>query len=331
MKNKLLQMLLFSSPVLLTASCANYQSQEKFKDLIDPNFDYHEVGTKNQEKHNKSIMDTLLNLVFKSDTVARTEFLTEQNSDVPLENFKKIIKKYSSIFEKQKQMNLELAKLNEDLKRYSFLAGQFWKELQETRAKIAQKNQEIQSLNAEFENYNSETTAWASTNWYYFLLHLDEFKFNFLKFIGSTFENIPVVKDNFPSYLDKFKSEFPPSSYQLTDNFLGNMIIGSESQELGDTNVYYLNKDKLVFRIRVVGISRDRATVKIDPLIWYFPNLKAPKISLNLISSIYHYGFIHGSKEHYKQFIEDMVKKQRYGEPVYIYLTLKKEQANEEN
>ncbi|WP_426461529.1 aromatic motif membrane protein [Mycoplasma hafezii] len=324
MKNKKKWMLLSFLPLMsFTAlSCANYQNVQKMEKYIDHKFDHIDIKEVNEQKHNEALLNQILKLVFKNDETAKTAFLNSQTEANVLPSFQEIYQANQETFETKSKLDQEIAQLNEDLRKYEFLPQNFAKELEETREKIKVANQQLSSLTDKISAYNDQIMQWASKNWYFFLMHLDLFKFNYLEFIGETFKNLDFIDKN---YLNKFKNLLPPNPYRVTDDLLGNMVVGSESSELANSTVYYLSKDKLVFRIMIKNISNNNTYVEISDNIWYFPNLKAPEISLNLISSIYHYAFIHGVPAAYEQFITDMVKKQRYGEPVYVYPTLLKE------
>ncbi|TNK82855.1 hypothetical protein C4M80_02155, partial [Mycoplasmopsis pullorum] len=93
--------------------------------------------------------------------------------------------------------------------------------------------------------------------------------------------------------------------------------------ELNNSAIYYLVKDKMVFRIVISNLNSNNANIKISPFIWYFANSKNPKLSLNLISSINHYALIHKYASGYKQYVYDLVKKQRYGEASLVLPIIK--------
>ncbi|VEU73115.1 aromatic motif membrane protein [Mycoplasmopsis gallopavonis] len=326
MKNKLLNILTFSSIPLAFTSCANYQTNSQYDKFIDHKLDVNTTVLNKDTQRTQKILNFLLKEVFKDNEVERLNFITNQSNPDIINNFKNLQAKYQEIFKAKEGLKQEIADLNKKIDWYKFLIGQYWNELQEAQAQLIALNDQNENYNEKEKDYLTQFGNLISDNWYFFLTNLDKFHYEFFQYIGQTFADKDFISRD---YINSLKTKKPTTAFNLYDNNLNELILGEETRELQNANIYYLNKDKLVFRITIANINSNNPVLKIDPYIWYFENLKAQKISLNLISSIYHFAFIHNYPQSYDQFIIDMVQKQRYGEPAYLLITAK-ENNNEE-
>ncbi|SYV93927.1 Uncharacterised protein [Mycoplasmoides gallisepticum] len=110
----------------------------------------------------------------------------------------------------------------------------------------------------------------------------------------------------------------------FSNTYLDDIKLGDESREIGDNDVYYLKKDKLVLRFLIRTVSAPISGVVLSYLPIYFGASRAKNISLNLISSVIHSGFIHRYETGLQQYEVDMPIKQRYGYPAFVFNFLKK-------
>ncbi|WP_416738221.1 aromatic motif membrane protein [Mycoplasmopsis meleagridis] len=333
-KKILLSTPLISLISLSTFSCANYQNSQELEKYIDHKFDIAANISNNEKIQSDEIKEKLLDLVFKNDEVKKIEFLNSQKQDSIIEEkFKNALKIINPFLKQKENIIKEIGKLNDDLKKYLFLQAKFQNEIMETNKLIQEKNNELKLIQGEFEKYAQEISLLISQNWYWFFNNLEKFNFSSYKYISSDLLKKVVDKEGniltdfqnivTNSYINKVNSLEPAKDFSLTTNYLSSLVYGEESAELGDSAAYYLLVDKIVFRIIINKINSENSSLEIEPLIWYFENLKAPTISLKFISSIYHYAFIHSYSSGYKQFIDDMVVKQRYGEPSAILPIIK--------
>ncbi|VEU70789.1 aromatic motif membrane protein [Mycoplasmopsis glycophila] len=339
MKNKWKKILfttLSISTISFSFSCAKYESPKKYETFIDHNLDVIENKPTNEENKTKEILNLLLNQVYKNNKVAKERFLKSQNSTQVETSFQNLYKKYQTMFLEKASLKEEIKQIKEKLKEYEFLPFQYENEIIASKNRIQEINQKLKEFQNSLINYATSFETLMSENWYFFLTHLELFKFEFVRYVGeylaSSVENIKetnpqkyaedkeVLTD---AYLEKFATLPASKTFSPSDEFLSSIVLGTETNELNNTNIYYLNKDKMIFRIEIQGTNNKEPFLKIDNWIWYFENLKTPEISANLISSIYHFAFIHQYKEAYKQFKEDMVEKQRYGEPVFVIPVIK--------
>ncbi|KUH47499.1 aromatic motif membrane protein [Mycoplasmopsis meleagridis] len=333
-KKILLSTPLISLISLSAFSCANYQNSQELEKYIDHKFDIATNILNNEKIQSDEIKEKLLDLVFKNDEVKKIEFLNSQKQDSIIEEkFKNALKIINPFLKQKENIIKEISKLNDDLKKYLFLQAKFQNEIMETNKLIQEKNNELKLIQGEFEKYAQEISLLISQNWYWFFNNLEKFNFSSYKYISSDLLKKVVDKEGniltdfqnivTNSYINKVNSLEPAKDFSLTTNYLSSLVYGEESAELGDSAAYYLLVDKIVFRIIINKINSENSSLEIEPLIWYFENLKAPTISLKFISSIYHYAFIHSYSSGYKQFIDDMVVKQRYGEPSAILPIIK--------
>ncbi|UWV78035.1 hypothetical protein NWE59_03550 [Mycoplasmopsis felis] len=83
--------------------------------------------------------------------------------------------------------------------------------------------------------------------------------------------------------------------------------------------IYYIRKDKLIFRIIINQTDTENPLISIKAMNWYFGNSKANVLSLQVISSVIHALFIHQWRNSNNEFENIMVKKQKYGEPAFVF------------
>ncbi|QKT05130.1 aromatic motif membrane protein [Mycoplasma sp. OR1901] len=188
--------------------------------------------------------------------------------------------------------------------------------------KVAKSNGE----HPEFTNSVNQRNFFAK-NWYFFLTHLDEFEFNFVEYVFDGLKNGKTASEEYKATI---ANKPAIDSFKLKNNLLENIKNGDESKEISNTNVYYILKGKMVFRLSVNDLDQEQPTVTMLPMFWYFPESRAKSISIALISSIVHTLFIHNYPQAYSEFEKVMVVDQRYGSPVFVYPTII-EQKGEEN
>lgn len=285
MKNKFLKVSLpcvIALPII-TTSCVDYSKQNELNKLIDSSDAIVSVSDDNKLKTHKSILNTLLNNAFRSDSLKIQEYINLQTSKT---NYDNLVASYKTISE-----NFKLA---DDKKSFA------------------------QSLNAFY-----------SQNWYFILNNLDKFDFNFIEFVtvdlaknyatSQEYQDLMVTKTN------QLKNSKQRKSWEFENSYLDGIREGVESTELGDVVVYYVRKNKLIFRIVINNLraQNTQPIVQLRPINWYFSESKANTISPSLISNVVHQLFIHGYERGKEEFEVEMVQKQKYGSPSFVFATWK--------
>ncbi|RCJ02968.1 hypothetical protein DSQ43_01340, partial [Ureaplasma urealyticum] len=76
-----------------------------------------------------------------------------------------------------------------------------------------------------------------------------------------------------------------------------------------------------IFNIKI-DFANNKNRLNLNPLVYFFPKTKN-KLSIDLITSIFHQDIFHQSKEYYKLFETDMIDKYEYGIPAQMLLLWK--------
>ncbi|QVJ96277.1 hypothetical protein I7634_04330 [Mycoplasma mycoides subsp. capri] len=142
------------------------------------------------------------------------------------------------------------------------------------------KNQDQNNINKLFDFY--------SANWLFLLNNISKFEYKALDF----WKLEPVDQHN-KEFLNKTKKEnLLDKTFNFNDNYFNKYLLGEESKH-GTNNIYYLRKDKLIFRLL---ISKKEPKVVIDKII-LFNQSEHNTISLEVISNILH-AVIHKDQVH---------------------------------
>ncbi|CBW54597.1 Conserved hypothetical protein, predicted transmembrane protein [Mycoplasma mycoides subsp. capri LC str. 95010] len=142
------------------------------------------------------------------------------------------------------------------------------------------KNQDQNNINKLFDFY--------STNWLFLLNNISKFEYKALDFW-----KLEPVNQHSDDFLNKTKKEnLLDKTFNFNDNYFNKYLLGEESKH-GTNNIYYLRKDKLIFRLL---ISKKEPKVVIDKII-LFNQSKHNTISLEVISNILH-AVIHKDQVH---------------------------------
>ncbi|AKA50146.1 hypothetical protein VO56_02775 [Mycoplasmopsis gallinacea] len=298
--HKLLPLVSFLAPLSLF-SCANYQKSTELSNLIDSSSNVLQNDQSEKEKMTKFVLDSILNKQFKNSQVNRVAFINSQNNEANITAFLEKSQQYSQIILNSNESDqIEEAKIN--LKN---LYNKNWLILLN----------HLNKLHIHFDN------------WYYFQdynsdlknsAHSQEFKDKIehsLNFPRPWTEEYKTELFLNPDAKPKFEVFYDTKIKNL---FLDEIIEGEESAEMPNTTIFYVLKDKLLFRIKV-----NNENVEIQNII-YFDKSKS-KISLNLISNIVHSGFVHHDQEGYDRLEEDIVNKYRYNIPSEVLLINKGE------
>ncbi|UZK64340.1 hypothetical protein MNF30_00740 [Mycoplasma mycoides subsp. capri] len=142
------------------------------------------------------------------------------------------------------------------------------------------KNQDQNNINKLFDFY--------STNWLFLLNNISKFEYKALDFW-----KLEPVNQHSKEFLNETKKEkLLNKTFNFDDNYFNKYLLGEESKH-GTNNIYYLRKDKLIFRLL---ISKNEPKVVIDKII-LFNQSEHNTISLEVISNILH-AVIHKDQVH---------------------------------
>ncbi|QVK09280.1 aromatic motif membrane protein [Mycoplasma mycoides] len=142
------------------------------------------------------------------------------------------------------------------------------------------KNQDQNNINKLFNFY--------STNWLFLLNNISKFEYKALDFW-----KLEPVNQHSKDFLKETKKEkLLNKNFNFNDNYFNKYLLGEESKH-GTNNIYYLRKDKLIFRLL---ISKKEPKVVIDKII-LFNQSEHNTISLEVISNILH-AVIHKDQVH---------------------------------
>ncbi|AZG68563.1 aromatic motif membrane protein [Mycoplasma struthionis] len=156
-------------------------------------------------------------------------------------------------------------------------------------------------------------------NWYFFLKNIDKFTGEFYDWLL-----FPNSKEGGHSqeYKETLKTLEKPKKIVFSNPYFNELKEGDESAELPNTTIFYLKKQKNIFRIIISDIIEENPYIEFEPYSWSFNSGEAQNISINLVSDIAHSALVHGFAEGFVSFEKDMVEKQKYGPPsemVYLW------------
>ncbi|WP_027121192.1 aromatic motif membrane protein [Mycoplasma leonicaptivi] len=321
MKNKILASLGFCT-LLSTVSCADYSKTSLIHNIIKNDDEVLEVGKNNDKTRTDTIFKTLLNYLFKNDKVAELNYIQQQtqNTQEIEQEFLDIATKYQDLKANNSKDDIERLQnekgaLSKQLEKYKFEAGRYRKEIADLQNKIIEINKKIAVFYEESNAFAKQQSEVFSKNWYFFLKNIDKFDFTFVEYVFDGLQNGKVVDAEYKEIID---NKLPSNDFRFYDNYLDAIKPGDENVELGDAAVFYLKKDKLVFRILIDKLS-ETPELKMSAINWYFPESKARTISLSLITSVVHTLFLHQYEIGRIAFKENMVQKQKYGSPVFVF------------
>lgn len=214
--------------------------------------------------------------------------------------------------------NNQVAKTNFELKQNNLkYQKNFFNEI-----KNLQKSQKEKYKETNIKQYIKKLQDLYSKNWYIVLNNLNKFELSFYKWYV-----LPKQKDLYndkevsmsDQYLEKIKTLTPYNKYKFQNNNLNQIKENEHSGENSSFADLLILKDKML--INIILEMNKQTNVIFKPYVYFFPKSKS-KISINLISNIFHQAVIHRSKKHYDIFEKDVIEKQRYGEPALMLINL---------
>ncbi|MBW0596096.1 hypothetical protein MADP07_00419 [Mycoplasma anatis] len=293
-KRKFILLLLSLFGVGSIVSCNNQaEIKNSLSKIIDEKYDYIDKLESVEEQRTTKILNDLLDKVFADNLVERREFLDQQN-DVNYQ--KEILKKLQELLDEAKNQSNSIID-------------------QEVKTKF------IDNF------YENKIFPLYSENWYFILKNIN-------LFYGEFYNWLTIPKDdNSGSYhSEKFLSSLrdlkTPKNVIFINSILDKLEEGEESAESYSNYIFYLSKNKIIFRIKISRNSTSKNKLTIEPWIWYFPFSKTNNISIKLISNILHSAYVHGDQIGFDRFESDLVEKLRYGVPSKIILKIKDNYEN---
>lgn len=162
-----------------------------------------------------------------------------------------------------------------------------------------------------------------SENWYLVLSNLSKFKFQFHNWYilpeqTNHFNNVTVKMTE--QYLNNLNSLEKYPSFKFKNNYIDEIKESETSGENSTLSDLIILKDKSLISISLSFLGPN-TKVTLDPYLIYFPKAQN-KISINLMSYIFHQAIIHQVDFAYREFENDIIQKLRYGIPALMVFTV---------
>ncbi|EEH01856.1 conserved hypothetical protein [Ureaplasma urealyticum serovar 2 str. ATCC 27814] len=262
----------------------NQQELNHFQKYIDHNLDINIHKISKEAYVTQKIIKNLLLDAFNNDDAQITNYLTQQNNKEYQTKLIKQLIEFSNYFKSQK-MAKDSLEYKQKLKDYEQLFSQ---------------------------------------NWYFILMNLNHFELSFNNWFTLPKQTNPITKEIVePSkeYLQRLTNLEPYEDYYFINNYLDKKQEGDTSILIGSFKDLYITKNKSIFNIKI-DFANNKNRLNLNPLVYFFPKTKN-KLSIDLITSIFHQAIFHQSKEYYKLFETDMIDKYEYGIPAQMLLLWK--------
>ncbi|MGZ9800680.1 aromatic motif membrane protein [Mycoplasma sp. AC1221] len=316
---------------LISVSCSDYSQGEKLSSLISNEEDISSNPNNIRQKKTDALINDILNDLFKGSEVKKLEFINKQkqSKDEIEKTFITMSQEYNKLLQKYKEQlsNIEdeIDDIETDLKELKFTPKINSKQIIEKEAQLASKIKQLSDIRVHFRDFAIRQNEKFSQNWYYFFTNIDKFNFEFIEYVYDGLQNGKTASSEYKKSIDS-KISYPP--FRFNDNYLDNKIQGIESVEFRNSVIYYISKGKMVFRILIENLDTENPKLSMKAMNWYFGSSKANTISLPLVSSVVHTLFIHQYPNAYPEFEDVMVKKQKYGEPAFMFGVWKNEKMS---
>ncbi|MBG0730773.1 aromatic motif membrane protein [Mycoplasma sp. 'Moose RK'] len=184
-----------------------------------------------------------------------------------------------------------------------------WKKIQEN---LKKSNKSAESLN--------EYKSFVNKNWFFILKRLGKMNLHFHNWflLPDQFNTDGSIK---VGHSDAFKQsilELAPLNDDLliTDSLLEEISEGDTTKSISNYKDLYILKQNALINLKVDTSSRT-PKVTLNPFVLYFPKSKH-KISVKILTEIFHQALYHASKESYFDFEKSLVKKFRYNNPAQM-------------
>lgn len=261
---------------------------EFVKPFVDEKINIKDNSETVQERRSKEILKVLLRQVFKSDLDIK-DYVDSQ-----------------TLPEKTKEIEAELRRFAE---RYRNLRTQA-----NADARIS-----------ELDNYQNEYNRFLSKNWYFLLTNLHNFDFSFIDWFKlPEFHEGNKHARHTQQYLEKLDRLKRYEGFRFNDSLLDDIRESDVSKVHKTTNdnvEYFIVKNNVMFWVRVYAeaIPGHDVGIEILPYVIQFkPKDVRAKISVPIITNVFHLSFIHGDQKFYEVF-EDKITAQ-YGYPAKMLM-----------
>ncbi|ATP59734.1 aromatic motif membrane protein [Mesomycoplasma dispar] len=308
-KNELTKSNFFTN---ITSDISDFQSPFKFYKYSLFSIDLQKSDKKDEKVVQESpVKSNFLNKY--SSFIDKNLEIKEKNETIEEFNSRKV---YEYIFktiwknnEKEKVAFLNNFHAKENIEK---LENQ-WKSIQQKLTNLNQNGENSEQILQEYQNFVSQ-------NWLFILERLDKIKLSFhnwYSFPDQFDENGNVKVAHTPEFKELIAKQEP-----LTEPFFyANKLLESISE--GDTSLVastykdlYILKQNTLINLRI-DTSTPKAKVTLNPFVYHFPKTKN-KISVKILTEIFHQALYHASQESYLDFENDFVKKFRYNLPAQM-------------
>ncbi|WP_404923975.1 aromatic motif membrane protein [Mesomycoplasma hyopneumoniae] len=256
---------------------------DKYNSFVDKKLEIKKNNEKIEEFSTRRVYEYIFNAIWKNNDKERISFLNNYHS----------------------KQNIE--KLEKD-----------WKLINQKMASINRNEKDFDLIIHEYKNFVSQ-------NWLFILERLDKISLTFHKWytFPDQFNEVTGKKvshsPEFKEFVRNQEPLFEPFFY--ANKFLESIAEGDTSLILTTFKDLYILKQNTLINLKV-DISSKIPKVTLNPFVFYFPKTKN-KISIKILTEIFHQALYHQSQESYNDFEKDFVEKFRYNLPAQMIISEK--------
>lgn len=217
---------------------------------------------------------------------------------------------------------------NNESKKVQFFNSYYAKEnIEKLESQWKNIQEKLTNTNPDFELAIQEYKSFVETNWLFILERLDKLRLDFYKWYSfpDQFDengNIKVAHSDEFKQLVKDQEDLTEPFY-YANKFLESISEGDTSRFVSNYKDLYILKQNTLINLRV-DYSTSEPKVSLNPFVYHFPKTKN-KISVKVLTEIFHQALYHASEEAYRDFENDFVKKFRYNLPAQMFFKEKDE------
>lgn len=256
---------------------------DKYNSFVDKKLEIKKNNEKIEEFSTRRVYEYIFNAIWKNNDKERISFLNNYHS----------------------KQNIE--KLEKD-----------WKLINQKMSSINRNEKDFDLIIHEYKNFVSQ-------NWLFILERLDKISLTFHKWytFPDQFNEVTGKKvshsPEFKEFVRNQEPLFEPFFY--ANKFLESIAEGDTSLILTTFKDLYILKQNTLINLKV-DISSKIPKVTLNPFVFYFPKTKN-KISIKILTEIFHQALYHQSQESYNDFEKDFVEKFRYNLPAQMIISEK--------
>ncbi|WP_434342016.1 aromatic motif membrane protein [Mesomycoplasma hyopneumoniae] len=256
---------------------------DKYNSFVDKKLEIKKNNEKIEEFSTRRVYEYIFNAIWKNNDKERISFLNNYHS----------------------KQNIE--KLEKD-----------WKLINQKMASINRNEKDFDLIIHEYKNFVSQ-------NWLFILERLDKISLNFHKwytFPDQFNENTGKKVSHSPEFKEFVRNQEPLlEPFFYANKYLESIAEGDTSLILTTFKDLYILKQNTLINLKV-DISSKIPKVTLNPFVFYFPKTKN-KISIKILTEIFHQALYHQSQESYNDFEKDFVEKFRYNLPAQMIISEK--------